>query len=212
MTVFRDELPNLLYGDEDAKRLSAQSFILSEFLQDQVKVISRRALHRQALVHGHCHHKSVLAFRDGSRAAEEGGRGCEVPDSGCCGMAGSFGYEADHYEVGLACGERVLLPAVRRSAARRIDRHRRIQLPRDDPAGDGPSRRCISRKCCRWRFTKGQQALRAIARNALHHSGIDAGAARRHRVAGAAIGATLWWALGATAKSHVTPHQIIALR
>src|SRR5207253_11006109 len=38
---------------------------------------------------------------------------CDVPDSGCCGMAGSFGYEADHYRVGLAAGERVLLPAVR---------------------------------------------------------------------------------------------------
>jgi hypothetical protein len=41
---------------------------------------------------------------------------CTEPDSGCCGMAGSFGYEADHYDVGLACGERVLLPAVRERA------------------------------------------------------------------------------------------------
>src|SRR5947209_5706971 len=56
MTVFRDELTNLLYGDEDAKRLSSQSFILSEFLHD--REYRPPQLKRKALVHGHCHHKS----------------------------------------------------------------------------------------------------------------------------------------------------------
>src|SRR5690242_8454561 len=58
MTVFRDELTNLLYGDEDAKRLTAQSFILSEFLEREVKDYRPPTLRRKALVHGHCHHKS----------------------------------------------------------------------------------------------------------------------------------------------------------
>src|SRR5205085_1902170 len=62
MTVFRDELPNLLYGDEDAKRLSAQSFILSEFLATQVPGYKPPTLRRKARVHGHCHQKSELGF------------------------------------------------------------------------------------------------------------------------------------------------------
>ena len=70
-------------------------------------------LKRKALVHGHCHHKSELHFETEVDLLKKAGVDCHVPDSGCCGMAGSFGYEADHYDVGLACGERVLLPAVR---------------------------------------------------------------------------------------------------
>src|SRR5262249_20771644 len=48
------------------------------------------------------------------------GLDCDVPDTGCCGMAGSFGYEADHYKVGLDSGERVLLPAVRRASTNQL--------------------------------------------------------------------------------------------
>jgi Fe-S oxidoreductase len=120
MTVFRDELTNLLYGDEDAKRLTSQSFILSEFLQQRVKDYQPPKLQRQALVHGHCHHKSLLHFESEVDLLKKAGVDCEVPDSGCCGMAGSFGYEADHYKVGLDCGERVLLPAVRKAPAEKL--------------------------------------------------------------------------------------------
>ena len=115
-TVFRDELTNLLADDEDAKRLSSQSFILSEFLHDHVKDYRPPELKRKALVHGHCHHKSELHFEEEVELLKKAGLDCNVPESGCCGMAGSFGYEADHYDVGLACGERVLLPTVRRAA------------------------------------------------------------------------------------------------
>jgi FAD/FMN-containing dehydrogenase/Fe-S oxidoreductase len=116
MTVFRDELVNLLYGDEDAKRLSGQTFILSEFLQQKAPDYQPPRLERKALVHGHCHHKSMLHFESEVDLLKKAGVRCEVPDSGCCGMAGSFGYESDHYQVGLDCGERVLLPSVRRAA------------------------------------------------------------------------------------------------
>jgi Fe-S oxidoreductase len=113
MTVFRDELVNLMYGDEDAKRLSGQTFMLSEFLHDHTSGYQPPRLDRKALVHGHCHHKSLLHFETEVALLKRAGLECDVPDSGCCGMAGSFGYETDHYEVGLAAGERVLLPAVR---------------------------------------------------------------------------------------------------
>jgi Fe-S oxidoreductase len=114
MSVFRDELVNLLYGDEDAKRLSGQCFLLSEFLHDGVEGYAPPRLQRKALVHGHCHHKSALRFETEVDLLHKAGLVCSIPNSGCCGMAGSFGYEADHYEVGKACGERVLLPEVRR--------------------------------------------------------------------------------------------------
>jgi FAD/FMN-containing dehydrogenase/Fe-S oxidoreductase len=116
MTVFRDELRNLFPGDEDAKRLHRQSFMLSEFLHDQVKDYRPPRLKKKAVVHGHCHHKSLLHFEEEVALLNKAGLECNVLDSGCCGMAGSFGYEADHYEVGLACGERSLLPAVRKAS------------------------------------------------------------------------------------------------
>ena len=116
MSVFRDELRNLFPNDEDAKRLHGQSFMLSEFLHDEVKNYQPPRLKRKALVHGHCHHKSELHFEQEVNLLKKSGLDCHVPDSGCCGMAGSFGYETDHYDVGLACGERVLLPAVRNAA------------------------------------------------------------------------------------------------
>jgi Fe-S oxidoreductase len=120
MTVFRDEMPNLLYGDEDAKRLQQQSFVLSEFLEQKVKDYRPPRLERKALVHGHCHHKSLLHFETEVDLLRRAGLDCQVPDSGCCGMAGSFGYEADHYKVGLDSGERVLLPAVRSASANQL--------------------------------------------------------------------------------------------
>jgi Fe-S oxidoreductase len=67
-------------------------------------------------VHGHCHHKSVLHFDTELDLLRRAGVELDVPDQGCCGMAGAFGFEAgDHYEVSLAVGERALLPAVRAS-------------------------------------------------------------------------------------------------
>jgi Fe-S oxidoreductase len=113
-TVFRDEMRELVWGDEDANRLAGQVFLLSEFLDKKLKDYRAPALHRKALVHGHCHHKSVIKFKDEQKILDKTGLDYEVLDSGCCGMAGAFGYErGDHYEVSMACGERVLLPAVR---------------------------------------------------------------------------------------------------
>jgi Fe-S oxidoreductase len=59
----------------------------------------------------------VLDFESDTRVLTAAGVDVEVLDSGCCGMAGSFGFEAAHYDVSIACGERVLLPAVRARGA-----------------------------------------------------------------------------------------------
>jgi Fe-S oxidoreductase len=64
-------------------------------------------------VHGHCHHKSLLKMTDVEQLLARVGLDFETLDSGCCGLAGSFGYEAEHYRISMQIGERVLLPAVR---------------------------------------------------------------------------------------------------
>jgi Fe-S oxidoreductase len=115
VAVFRDELPNLFPNDQDAKRLSGQSYMLSEFLQREGW--RPPALHRKALVQGHCHHKAVMGFEAERRVLEEMELDCEIPDAGCCGLAGSFGFEAgEKYEVSMRVGERVLFPKVREAS------------------------------------------------------------------------------------------------
>jgi FAD/FMN-containing dehydrogenase/Fe-S oxidoreductase len=112
--VFRDELTNLFPNHQDARRLKSQTFLLSEFLQQRAPHQRIPRLERKALVHGHCHHKTIMNLSDEEALLQRIGLSFEVPESGCCGMAGAFGFErGDHYEVSIACGERVLLPAVR---------------------------------------------------------------------------------------------------
>jgi Fe-S oxidoreductase len=116
--VFRDELPNLLPHDQDAIRLSRLVVTLDELLTREGADASWPARRGQALLHGHCHHKSVLHFAAEQRLLERLGLSVETPEAGCCGMAGAFGFErGEHYDVSRACGERALLPAVRRASA-----------------------------------------------------------------------------------------------
>ncbi len=118
VSVFRDELGNMLPDDDDAKRLRDQTFLLTEFLARRAPHFSAPHLAATAVVHGHCHQKAVLDFSCETSVLDSLGIDYTVPDSGCCGMAGAFGFEAgDHYRVSIACGERVLLPAVRKASA-----------------------------------------------------------------------------------------------
>ena len=115
LAVFRDEMPNLFPDDEDAKRLARQSVLLSEFLEERGWEPPK--LSRQALVQGHCHHRAVMGFDTDQRMLERLGMDFEVLDSGCCGLAGSFGFEAgEKYDVSMKAGERVLFPKVREAS------------------------------------------------------------------------------------------------
>jgi FAD/FMN-containing dehydrogenase/Fe-S oxidoreductase len=117
LAVFRDELVNLFPGDEDAKRLSRQAVLLSEFLRKRLSGYEPPRLNRDVMLHGHCHHKAIAKLDDEEAILTQMGVRLESLDSGCCGMAGSFGFEADHYDVSMQVGELVLLPAVRRAGA-----------------------------------------------------------------------------------------------
>jgi len=118
VAAFRDELINLFPDDPDARRLSAQTRSLGDLLGDAGYRPPR--LHRRALVHGHCHQRAVVGME--ADLALLGGLGLdfELLDSGCCGMAGAFGFEAAHYAISLRCGERVLLPRVRAANERTL--------------------------------------------------------------------------------------------
>jgi Fe-S oxidoreductase len=112
IAVFRDELPKMLPVDEDAKRLSSQTFHLAEFLAAR-KGYEPPKLRRQVLLHGHCHAAATGGVGPERELLRRMDARVEAPDSGCCGMAGAWGYEQAHYDVSQACAERALLPAVR---------------------------------------------------------------------------------------------------
>jgi Fe-S oxidoreductase len=113
--VFRDELPEMFPANEDAKRLHAQTFYFSEFLQKKARPggWTPPRVGGRALVHVHCHHKSVTGAEGELDFLKGMGMDVSEPEKGCCGLAGSFGFEAGHYDVSRAIGEQRLLPAVR---------------------------------------------------------------------------------------------------
>ncbi len=114
--VFRDELVEIFPENENARRLCQQTYTLGEFLRKKVPGYRAPKLARNALLHGHCHQKAVMKTVCEEELLREMGIDFEKPETGCCGMAGAFGFEADKYDVSIACGERVLLPAVREAS------------------------------------------------------------------------------------------------
>ena len=120
-SVFRDELTNFFPKDERALKLAGQTYLLSEFLVRHVPNYQPPALTgRQIVLHGHCHQKALMGMDDELSLLEATQARVTMLDSGCCGMAGPFGFEKDKYAVSQALGERVLLPAVRGAAAETI--------------------------------------------------------------------------------------------
>jgi FAD/FMN-containing dehydrogenase/Fe-S oxidoreductase len=113
VSVFRDELLNFFPHDERAEKLSRQMFLLSEFLAQNSQNAPLPQFPRKALLHGHCHHKSIMKMTAEESLLRRFGIDFEAPAPGCCGMAGSFGFERDKYAVSAAIGELELLPAVR---------------------------------------------------------------------------------------------------
>jgi FAD/FMN-containing dehydrogenase/Fe-S oxidoreductase len=112
-SVFRDELCNLFPANPRALRLRNQTFLLSEFLEHHAPGYEPPKLERKVLLHGHCHEKSLMRMGDEESLLRKMGADLQSVDSGCCGMAGSFGFEKSKFAVSQAIGDRVLLPAVR---------------------------------------------------------------------------------------------------
>jgi Fe-S oxidoreductase len=112
--VFRDELVNMLPHDEDAKRLSKQTYSFVEFLTGRLDWQPPK-LGAKAVVQGHCHHRAAEKTMSHDRELlDRLGLDYEILDTGCCGMAGSFGYhEGEHYDVSVKVAEHSLLPKLK---------------------------------------------------------------------------------------------------
>jgi FAD/FMN-containing dehydrogenase/Fe-S oxidoreductase len=114
MLTFRDEYPDLIKGHA-VNAVAQATFLLEEFIVREKKEgrwkLDFKRQKTKALIHGHCHEKALI----GSRFLKEAialAYAIEEIDSGCCGMAGSFGFEKEHYDISMAIGRRRLFPAV----------------------------------------------------------------------------------------------------
>ena len=118
LLTLRDEIPAMLPGAE-SEQVAERALLLEELLlRDEERVRPRLNLREpgtdSAFIHGHCHQKAFGAFDATPRVLDWiPGLQTNVIKSGCCGMAGSFGYEAEHYELSMKMAELDLLPAVR---------------------------------------------------------------------------------------------------
>jgi len=117
LLTFRDEYPELL-KDEKSRTVAAHTYMIDEFLvmlQDNGELdLEFSDVARKVLFHGHCHQKSLVGTASSLRALGlPPGYQVELVNSGCCGMAGSFGFEKKHYDISMTIGEQALFPAVR---------------------------------------------------------------------------------------------------
>ena len=113
LLTLRDEYPDLVPGPE-SKAVAKASFLIEEFLAGLE--IDFPEAPKEILVHGHCHQKALSGMDPLVSFLKQTGSPVEVVDSGCCGMAGSFGYEREHFDISLEMAQRRLLPAVRQAS------------------------------------------------------------------------------------------------
>src|SRR5262249_15729350 len=120
LLTLRDEYPEFV-RTERAKKVAANSFLLEEFVLQQTEAaklaINSTSNGRKALLHGHCHQKALVGTAPSVAVLKAAGYAVTEVDSGCCGMAGSFGFEKEHYNLSLTIGNRRLAPAVRATSA-----------------------------------------------------------------------------------------------
>ena len=123
LLTFRDEYPDLL-ADEESRTVASRSFLLDEFVDQvaaqhpEVSAMFRDDVAAGVLLHGHCHQKALVGMEPTLRALRlVPGYTVELVEAGCCGMAGAFGFEAEHYEMSLAMGAHRLFSALEAPAA-----------------------------------------------------------------------------------------------
>ena len=120
LLTLRDEYPEFLRTDS-SKKVATSSFLLEEFVLREQGAgrlsVASNGKGRKALLHGHCHQKALIGTAPTVAMLKAAGWTVSEVDSGCCGMAGSFGFEKEHYDLSLTIGNRRLAPAVKASAA-----------------------------------------------------------------------------------------------
>ena len=136
--TFRDEYPDLVPEEwrQDAIKLGNNCLLYDEFLKREIDEgrISAEDFERSEMeiwLHGHCHQKALVGIEKTTEVMRSLLRGATVHviPSGCCGMAGSFGYEKEHYKTSLEIGEMVLFPAVRKAVEQSTERPTFVAAP-----------------------------------------------------------------------------------
>ncbi|MGH9511378.1 MAG: FAD-binding and (Fe-S)-binding domain-containing protein [Terriglobales bacterium] len=119
-TVFRDELTNLLPHDPRAIKLRDSTYLLSEFLVKYAPEYKPPLYRGTFVVQAHCHHDAIMRMTDEINLLRMTGADVHLLNSGCCGMAGPFGFQKEKYELSQKLAERGLLPAVRSASAETV--------------------------------------------------------------------------------------------
>jgi Fe-S oxidoreductase len=119
LLTLRDEYPEFIRTDA-AKKVAENSFLLEEFVLREQKAgrlgFNSKGSGKKVLLHGHCHQKALVGTAPTVAMLEAAGYEVSEVDSGCCGMAGSFGFEKEHYDLSTKIGNRRLAPAVKAAA------------------------------------------------------------------------------------------------
>jgi Fe-S oxidoreductase len=136
--TFRDEYPDLVSADKrrDAIELGKHCLLYDEFLlkeiQDgRISIDDFKNAEMEIWLHGHCHQKALVGIEKTIEVLKLLLKGAviHVIPSGCCGMAGSFGYEKEHYKTSLAIGEMILFPAIRKAVAQSTEKPTFVAAP-----------------------------------------------------------------------------------
>jgi Fe-S oxidoreductase len=117
LAVFRDEMLSMFPHDQDATRLADQCVSLGELLAKHVDELDLPQTGGHVLVHPHCHQGAVVGTDCEQQVLEALGMEVEQTDAGCCGLAGSFGFEAEKYDVSVAVAERKFLPKIKETGS-----------------------------------------------------------------------------------------------
>lgn len=121
--TLRDELPRLLPDDPQAKAIAEHAMTFEEWAAENSDTFPTTlpiSCGREVLVHGHCHQKALSSMTPTRAVLEAAGFSVRFTEAGCCGMAGSFGYETEHYQLSKAIAEDRLLPAIRETSTETI--------------------------------------------------------------------------------------------
>ena len=117
VSAIKDDYPDFVRDRVKAKTVAENFLLIEDFVQQHIEQnglpANRQNLEAPILYHGHCHHRALFGTSSSkSTLAQITGSVVQEIDSGCCGMAGAFGYEKRHYDISLKIGERRLFPAV----------------------------------------------------------------------------------------------------
>jgi FAD/FMN-containing dehydrogenase/Fe-S oxidoreductase len=118
LAVFKDELVKMKPHDDDAERLKRSAYHFGEFF-DSFGIEAPR-MRGQALLWGHCHHRATGGIQTEEKVLRQMGLEVNEVTGGCCGLAGSWGFEAGKHDISIDCGEQALLPAVRKASTETV--------------------------------------------------------------------------------------------